>query len=139
MGDLLLRANTTGEKFVVMVIAVLLFAVVMAAILFAVDRPKRVPGWVVALGFVGPAILMLLFGLIYPAIRTTYQSFFDRTSENFVGLDNYVTLFTRPEFLIVLRNTAIWVLLVPIAATVIGLIYAVLVDRTRFESLVAAV
>jgi alpha-glucoside transport system permease protein len=138
VGDLLLRANTTGEKFVVMVIAILLFAVVMAAILFAVDRPKRVPGWLVALGFVGPAMLMLLFGLIYPAVRTTYQSFFDRTGESFVGLDNFVTLFTRPEFLIVLRNTAIWVLLVPILATVIGLVYAVLVDRTRFEALAKA-
>ena len=138
MGDILLRADTTAEKFAVMVFAIVLFMVVMGAILFAVDRPKRVPGWVVALGFVGPAVLMLLFGLIYPGIRTIYQSFFDRTSEQFVGLDNYVELFTRPEFLIVLRNTAIWVLLVPIAATVIGLIYGVIVDRTRFESLAKA-
>jgi alpha-glucoside transport system permease protein len=33
----------------------------------------------------------------------------------------------------VLRNTAIWVILTPILATGIGLVYAVLVDRARFE------
>jgi alpha-glucoside transport system permease protein len=133
--DWLLEADTTVEKFVVMVFAILLFVVVMGAILLAVDRPKRVPQWVVTLGFLGPALLMLGFGLIYPGIRTIFESFFDRTGDTFIGFDNYAQAFTQDEFQIVLRNTAIWVLLVPIAATGIGLLYAVLVDRTRFESL----
>jgi alpha-glucoside transport system permease protein len=34
----------------------------------------------------------------------------------------------------VLRNTLIWVIIVPIVSTFIGLVYAVLVDRTRFEA-----
>jgi alpha-glucoside transport system permease protein len=50
-------------------------------------------------------------------------------------LDNFATLFTQSEFQIVLRNTLIWVLIVPLVAVVIGLIYAVLVDRTRGEAL----
>jgi alpha-glucoside transport system permease protein len=33
----------------------------------------------------------------------------------------------------VLRNTALWVTLVPIVSTFVGLVYAVLVDRSRFE------
>ncbi len=33
-----------------------------------------------------------------------------------------------------LRNTVLWVVIVPLAATFIGLVYAVLIDRTRFES-----
>lgn len=32
-----------------------------------------------------------------------------------------------------LRNTALWVILVPLVSTAFGLVYAVLVDRTRFE------
>ncbi|GAB2672626.1 carbohydrate ABC transporter permease [Thalassiella azotivora] len=133
--DWLRDASTTGEKFLVMGFAIMLFVVVMGAILLAVDRPKRVPQWVVVLAFIGPALAMLAFGLVYPAVRTARESFLDRTGENFIGFDNYVQVFTQDEFQIVLRNTAIWVLLVPVVATGIGLLYAVLVDRTRFEAL----
>jgi len=38
----------------------------------------------------------------------------------------------------VLRNTLLWVVITPLLATAIGLVYAVLVDRTRFESLAKA-
>lgn len=134
----LLDAGTPGEKFLVMLFAVALFVVVMGLILYAVDKPKRIPNWVVVAGFLGPAVAMLLLGLIYPAARTIYESLFDRTGENFIGVDNYATIFTQDGFQIVLRNTAIWVLLVPVAATFIGLVYAVLVDRTRFEAFAKA-
>ncbi len=81
----------------------------------------------------GPALLALAFGLVYPAIRTIYTSFFNRNGEEYVGLGNYVQAFSQNEFQIVLRNTALWVVLVPIVSTLIGLVYAVVVDRTRFE------
>jgi alpha-glucoside transport system permease protein len=131
--DFLLDAETPGHKLALMVVAILLFVIVMGAILLAVDKPKHIPNWVVTLGFAGPAVLALGFGLVYPAARTAYQSFFNRNGSEFIGLDNYVTAFTQNEFQIVLRNTALWVLLVPTLATFIGLVYAVLVDRTRFE------
>jgi alpha-glucoside transport system permease protein len=133
LSDWLLNANTPGHKFALMFVAILLFVVVMGAILLAVDRPKNVPGWVVTLGFLGPTVLFIGFGLVYPALRTTYTSFFNRNGQEFIGLDNYLRAFTQSEFQIVLRNTALWVILVPVVATLLGLIYAVLVDRTRFE------
>lgn len=132
--DFLLNADSTAEKFLVMVIAILLFVAVMGLVLLAVDRSTRVPQWVVAAGFLGPTVLALGFGLVYPAIGTIVTSLQDRTSSTFVGLDNYVQAFTQDEFQIVLRNTALWVFIVPILSTAVGLIYAVLVDRTRFES-----
>ena len=135
IGDWLLNADTAGHKLALMVVAILLFVVVMGAILFAVDRPKRVPRWLVSTGFVGPALLMLAFGLIYPALRTMYASFFNRNGSEYVGFDNYIQSFTQNEFQIVLRNTALWVILVPLLSTLIGLVYAVVVDRTRFEKL----
>ena len=49
--DFLLEADSPGHKFVVMVIAIVLFVVVMGAILLAVDRPKKVPKWVVTAAF----------------------------------------------------------------------------------------
>jgi len=135
IGDWLLNADDAGHKLAVMVVAIVLFVVVMGAILLGVDRPKRVPGWVVSVGFVGPALLFLAFGLVYPALRTIYASFFNRNGTEYIGFDNYIQSFTQNEFQIVLRNTALWVILVPIVSTLIGLVYAVVVDRTRFEKL----
>jgi len=133
--DWILGAGSVGQKFTVMVIAILLFVVVMGVLLFGVDRLKRAPTWTLVAAFLGPTLLFLTFGLLYPGIRTIYASLFDQTSTEYVGFQNYVTAFTEPQFQIVLRNTLLWVLLVPIVSTLIGLVYAVLVDRTRFESL----
>ncbi len=55
-----------------------------------------------------------------------------------MGFDNYVDIFTETQYLIVLRNTFLWVLLTPILATGIGLLYAVLVDRARGEAVAKA-
>jgi alpha-glucoside transport system permease protein len=78
-------------------------------------------------------VLMISFGLLYPMVRTIYESFRDANSVKYVGLDNYHHIFTDHDQLQVLRNTALWVVVTPVAATVIGLVYAVLVDRAKFE------
>jgi alpha-glucoside transport system permease protein len=136
--DLLLSADTAVEKLIVMVVAILLFVAVMGILLFAVDRPKNIPNWLVFTAFIGPAFALLIFGLIRPAIITIYQSFFDRTGANFIGFDNFVTLFTSQDLRQVLLNTVIWVLIVPVAATFLGLLYAVVVDRSPVEALAKA-
>ena len=136
--EFLLEADNPGQKLVLMVIAIAAFVVVMGGILLAVDKPKKVPRWLVTAAFAGPALAAMAFGLVYPAIRTIYTSFFMRNSDEFIGFDNYVTAFTQNEFQIVLRNTAIWVILVPILSTFIGLVYAVVVDRSRFEKIAKA-
>ncbi|GIG23224.1 ABC transporter [Cellulomonas chitinilytica] len=132
--DWLLHPESTGQKFALMVIAILLFVVVMGVVLFGIDRIKRAPVWLVVTGFLGPTLLFVAFGLVYPGIRTIRTSFYDAKGTAFVGLDNYVTAFTDEGFQTVLRNTVLWVVIVPLAATFIGLVYAVLIDRTRFES-----
>lgn len=88
-----------------------------------------------ALFFLLPTLLFLLVGLVVPAIRTTLLSFMDQNSTGWVGLDNYDWMFSEPSIVRVLTNTLIWVLLVPLVATTFGLVYAVLVDRARLESL----
>jgi len=133
IGDFLFGVGGTGHKLTLMVVAIVLFVVVMGLILWLVDRPRRAPRWLVAAGFVGPALLVLGFGLVYPALLTINASFKDRTGAEYIGWENYVTAFTNPQFQAVLRNTALWVLLVPLLSTFIGLVYAVVVDRTRFE------
>ena len=128
-----------GGKFVEMVAAVVLFALVMLIILglsgFARGRFGEA---LQSIGFVVPALLMIAVGLLYPAVRTIVDSFRDSNAKHFIGLDNYQWMLTDPDQLIVLRNTAAWVLLTPLLATAIGLVYAVLVDRARVESLAKA-
>ena len=127
---------STAEKFLQMFLAIAGFAVFFAVLLFAVSRVRgRANQPVTVAAFVGPALIMVAFGLVYPAVVTLIQSFQNADSTQYVGLDNYLTLFQVQEYQRVLINTFIWVLLVPIAATLIGLVYAVLVDRTRTESL----
>ncbi|MBD9699238.1 sugar ABC transporter permease [Flavimobilis sp. GY10621] len=116
-----------------MAVVIVLFIAVMGLLLWLVDRPKRARNWLVATVFAGPAVLLVCFGLVYPAISTTKGSFYDKRGQAFVGFDNYVRAFTDSDFQIVLRNTVVWVVLVPLLSTIIGLVYAVLVDRTRFE------
>jgi alpha-glucoside transport system permease protein len=122
------------HKLLLMVIAIVLFVALMGIILFVVDRPRNPPRWFIAGGFVGAALLLLTLGLVYPAIRTIINSFMNRNSTEFVGLANYAQAFTESRFLIVLGNTALWVLVAPLVATFFGLVYAYLVDKSRFES-----
>ncbi|GAA1865188.1 sugar ABC transporter permease [Myceligenerans crystallogenes] len=132
--DWLLHAGDDPvQKLLLMLIAIALFVGLMAVILFVVDRPRNPPRWFVGFGFIGVALLLLTLGLLYPAVSTIGKSFLRRNSDDFIGLDNYVRAFTEPQFLIVLGNTALWVLVAPLIATFFGLVYAYLVDRSRFE------
>jgi alpha-glucoside transport system permease protein len=132
-------AETTAEKFTQMFAAILLFAAVVGIILFIAGRfGGRRGDRIVAYSYLAPTLLMLLVGLVYPGIRTIYESFFDAAGNVFIGLDNYRTIFTDKDQLVVLLNTGVWVLLTPLIATAIGLLYAVLVDKARMESFAKA-
>ena len=117
------------------VLYVLGIAVVMGAVLFLLDyRSREGAGYLFQLVlFAAPAVILLLVGLIYPAIATFVQSFFDKTGKEFVGMENYVWVFTNPEGFWSVINTVIWVLIAPAVATIIGLAYAVFIDRARGE------
>jgi alpha-glucoside transport system permease protein len=130
---------SAGEKFIQMFIAIGLFIGVVAVILLATQRMRSRKGELAqSAAFVLPAIAMISVGLVYPAIVTIYQSFKNASGKEFVGFDNYVTIFTDDDQVRVLLNTVAWVVLVPLFSTVIGLIYAVLIDRARFEKFAKA-
>jgi alpha-glucoside transport system permease protein len=102
----------------------------LASLNYFVDSlPSRVRNRLRPIVFAGPAALILGFYLVYPSIRTIWLSFFDRFQEEFVGLANYIFIFSNPEMLIVVRNTFAWVVLVPAVAVTLGLLVAVMTDR----------
>ena len=79
--------------------------------------------------FVGPALVILGVFLVYPVFNTILLSFKDGISRDFVGLDNYRFVFTDEDMLRALRNTAGWLIFVPLVAVAIGLVFATLADR----------
>ncbi|SBS71307.1 ABC-type sugar transport systems, permease components [uncultured Microbacterium sp.] len=117
------------------VIYVLAIAIVLGGALFYADyRSRQGAGYLFQLILFGaPAAILLLIGLIYPAIATVVQSFFDKTGKEFVGLENYVWAFTNPQGFWSVINSIIWVIVAPLVATVVGLAYAVFIDRARGE------
>ncbi len=83
--------------------------------------------------FVGPAILMLAIFLFEPALATLWQSFFDASSTNFVGLSNFSAVFTDGQMQEAFVNNLIWLIVGTALCVVFGLLIAVLADRSRFE------
>ncbi len=86
--------------------------------------------------FVGPALAVLFFYLVFPVIRSTYLSFFDRTSDNFVGFANYIFAFTDPAMSQAAVNSILWMVVVTSLSVGFGLLIAILVENIRYENLV---
>jgi alpha-glucoside transport system permease protein len=97
--------------------------------------------------FLLPVIILVAVFLLYPALRTFVESFMEQSQRRgegatFVGFDNYISLFTDPNFLGVLLNNLLWVIVVPASAVLVGLLVAILTDRlgkkreTTFKSMI---
>jgi alpha-glucoside transport system permease protein len=93
--------------------------------------PERVREGVRPYVFVGPCLVILAVFLVYPVINTLLISFKDASSESFVGLANYRFVFTDHDMLTAIRNTAAWIVIVPLFGVAIGLAFATLADRLR--------
>jgi len=91
----------------------------------------RVQAWI----FVGPAMLMLIWALALPAVRTVIISLYDSIGTKFIGLDNYLGVFTDANMLTVFRNNLLWMIFGTAFTVSLGLLVAVLSDRSRFETL----
>lgn len=94
--------------------------------------PARIRESVRPAVFVGPALVILAVYLIYPAINTTILAFKDAKGENWAsqgGLGNFIDIFTNSETLVAIRNSLLWVVIVPAASVIIGLAFATLTDK----------
>jgi len=89
--------------------------------------------------FVGPAVAILAWYLFIPVIRTVRLSFLNDISTQFVGFTNYIFAFTDRVMLEAFRNNLLWMIFGTLFSVGLGLIVAVLADRSRFESLFKAI
>jgi alpha-glucoside transport system permease protein len=80
--------------------------------------------------FVGPAVALLGFALVYPAISTIVTSL----REDGGAAENYRFAFTDPDMLVAFRNNVLWLVVGTAGSVVIGLLFAALVDRVKREA-----
>ncbi len=89
--------------------------------------------------FLGPALLILAFVLIYPSVQTVILSFMDQQSEHFVGIKNYIYAFTNRDMLISFRNNLMWLIFFTAGTVGVGLILAILTDKIKYEKFAKSV
>lgn len=86
----------------------------------------------IAVGFLGPALVLLGVLVAYPVIYSVWRSLYDAAGSNFLGLGNYIQMFTDPSTFTAIKNNVIWVVVVPVTVTILGLIFAVLMDKIKW-------
>ena len=142
-GFIFLRDSQVPQA--VLVLVAIVWGVGGVALLFAVsnwvveqfptDWTRRLQPFV----FVGPGLAILGWFLAIPTIRTLLLSFQDAPSLNWIGLSNYVYAFTDRIMLQAFGNNLLWMIFGTSLSVGLGLLIAVLADRSRFESFYKAI
>ena len=128
MGDVL-------SAIVVAAIALGALVAFLAAMYWVAGRLPR--GWqegARAWVFLVPTAIAVTIGLLIPGIRTAYLSLLDDNGKEFVGLDNYVAVFSTTGTRLTVFNSLTWVLVGTIATVAVGLAVARFADGMRIES-----
>jgi len=137
-GGFVLLQNMQGMKVLMTVFAVI-WGLGSVALLFFVlnavaeSMPRKIRSVAVAAVFAGPAVILLVWALVLPTLRSLRLSFMDANARNFVFLDNYKFAFTDPIMLESFRNNLLWMVFGTSACVILGLVIAVLADRSRLE------
>ncbi len=112
--------------------------IVLAEQLLGLVPDKRRPAfrpWI----WLAPALALLSVFIFYPTLKTIVISFYDDSSTTFVGLANYLSVFTSQDTLDAIRNNLVWIFVFTPLTVALGLAVAVLADRVKYESVAKAV
>ncbi len=110
-----------------------------------VSRKVRWPASVAARGrltpwlWLFPALVLIVIFLVYPLVDTIRVSFMSADSKTFVGADNYKYVFTDQSSQSALLNNVLWLALFTLLVVGMGLLFAVLTGRVRYEAAAKAV
>ncbi|MFM2073060.1 MAG: hypothetical protein RLZZ623_3324 [Actinomycetota bacterium] len=84
--------------------------------------------------FLLPALFAILIGLLVPALRTIYLSFYsDSAHPKFVGFKQYIDIFSFKDTRQTVFNSVTWVIVGTIATTTFGLAIARFADGMKGE------
>jgi alpha-glucoside transport system permease protein len=131
--------DSTADRIFIAIVAIVWGVGGIAALYFVFNNMvEKLPGnWMSRLQpfiFVGPAVVLLAWYLAVPTIRTLALSFFDRTSTNFVGLENYIAVFSQRQMVEAWTNNLLWIVVGTALVVIFGLLIAILSDRSVFEN-----
>src|SRR4051794_23540935 len=105
------------------------------------QRGLKPRNYVNVLLFVGPSLVLIGFFIIYPTIKTIYLSFYTQTGigynapQTFTGWDNYTGLWSNDQIVTAVKNNILWLVVVTPVTVVLGVVFAVIFDRVRYESI----
>ncbi|MCS6995052.1 MAG: sugar ABC transporter permease [Anaerolineales bacterium] len=142
-GFIFLRDSNAPQLVIVLV--AILWGVGGVAALYAVANwlVEQLPAqWSMRLQpfvFVGPALAILFWFLALPTLRTLDLSFRDATGQRYIGIGNYIFALTDRVMLEAFRNNLLWMVFGTLFCVGLGLLIAVLADRSRFESVYKAI
>lgn len=142
-GFIFLR-DTTASKIVIVLFAIV-WGIGGVALLYTVANwlveslPEKWVPLIQPIVFVGPGVALLFWFLAIPVFRTIVLSFRDPTGQKFEGFTNYTYAFTDRVMLEALRNNLLWMILGTFFCVGLGLIIAVLADRSKYESVYKAI
>ena len=133
------RLNPTLAKLAQALFAIVLGVGGIWALFYAANTivealPTRATNLLRPYVFVLPAVAIVGVYLMYPIFGTVVESV-TNVPEGTGPLGNYVDAFTDSEVLLALRNNLIWLLIAPAASVGIGLAFAAMVDRIKYEKL----
>jgi alpha-glucoside transport system permease protein len=135
--------DSQAPKLVIVLVAIL-WGVGGVALLFTVSNwlieqlPDQWAHLLQPFVFVGPAVAILIWYLALPTLRTFWFSLYSANSTTFVGLDNYVAVFTDRTMFTAFRNNILWIIFGASLSVIFGLLVAVLADRSRYETFAKA-
>ena len=123
-------------KFASVFSSIAIFFIILGAVFTLAGRVNGKKTRPIALIiFLGPSLLLLIAGLVIPGVRTILFSFMNPDSNGWVGLANYKWMLADPNVKTIMINTILWVLVVPLFTAALGLLLAVMLDRTKHESI----
>ncbi|TFJ91654.1 sugar ABC transporter permease [Lentibacillus salicampi] len=98
-----------------------------------IKKKQRIISFLKGMLFLMPSIVLFSIFLFYPLVRTIYLSFFltdaSGTPTAFVGLDNFIQMFTSPVFLQSMQSTFLFVHYTVPGTVLIGLFLAVIANE----------
>lgn len=98
-----------------------------------VKKKQRIKSFIKGMAFLLPSIILFSVFLFYPMFRTIYLSFFLTKANGdptvFVGLQNYITMFSSPIFLKSIKSTFLFVLYTVPASVIISLFLSIIANE----------
>jgi alpha-glucoside transport system permease protein len=142
-GFIFLRDTSTSKIFIVLF--AILWGVGGVAVLYAVANwivellPEKWTARIQPIVFVGPGLALLFWFLAIPVFRTFILSFRGPNGDGFDGINNYIFAFTDRVMLETFRNNLLWMVFGTFFCVSLGLIIAVLADRSKYEAIYKAI